>query len=393
MNIAVAPKKPERVAVGLISGTSVDGVDAALVKVRGSSSATQIAFLDFLTHPYPVGLPEVIIENSQPGHGSVDRICSLNAVLGEVFAEAVLLLLKRAGASPAEVDFIGSHGQTVHHLPIESEVFGFRCRSTLQLGEPCVIAKRTGILTVADFRPSDMALGGEGAPLVPYFDFIMFRSEQQTRALVNIGGIANITLLPKAGDASAVLALDTGPGNMVIDKVMQRLFGLPYDAGGKVAAQGKASEKLLTELLQHPYFGKRPPKSTGREEFGADFAEGLIERAEGLGLTPEATVATAAELTVRSLFQSYDRDLRPVARASEFIVSGGGVHNQYLMRRLAEISGMPVNKIDKYGVPSDAKEAICFAVLANETLHGVPSSLPSATGAARSAVLGKICLP
>lgn len=392
MDLRAIQQKPEKLAIGLISGTSVDGVDAALVKIRNHSLLTEFELIEFFTFPYPDGLAQHIMENSLPGHGTVEKICLLNMVLGEIFSEAALSLLAKAGLARDQVDFIGSHGQTVHHLPEEQELFGYRSRATLQIGEPGVIAKRTGILTIADFRPADIAFGGQGAPLVPYFDFIAFRSDTVGRALVNIGGIANITILPRGCAAEDVVAFDTGPGNMVLDALMQQLFGQPYDEAGKIASHGCVSEELLESALQHPYFETRAPKSTGREEFGGDFAAGLLSQAKTLDLKHEDIVTTVAELTVRTIWQAYQRAVAAGGEINEFVVSGGGAENKYLMNRFDQLSKRTrLLKVDELGVPSDAKEAICFAVLANETVHNEPATLPTTTGASRAAVLGKIC--
>ena len=392
MDLHAMQQKPEKMVIGLISGTSVDGVDAALVRIKGHSLQTSFELMDFLTVPYPSGLSQQIIENSQPGQGTVDKLCLLNFVLGEVFAEAALSLLAKAKIDRNHIDFLGSHGQTIHHLPNDQELCGYHSRGTLQIGEPSVIAKRTGILTIADFRTADMALGGQGAPLVPYFDFIAFRSNDIGRVLVNIGGIANVTILPRRCAPEDVVAFDTGPGNMVLDAVMQHLFGQPFDENGEIASQGHVSEELLESLLQLPYFAAQPPKSTGREEFGAVFTEGLLAAAGNFGLQHEDIVATVAELTVRTIWQGCQRSLSRGTEVGELVVSGGGAENNCLMSRLTEFSAGPrVLKIDELGVPSDAKEAICFAVLANETVHGIPATLPLTTGACRATVLGKIC--
>lgn len=385
-------QKPEKLAIGLMSGTSVDGIDAALVKIKNHGLQTELELVHFLTHPYPKGLKELILDNSTPGKGSVEEICFLNALLGEIFADAVHALLKEAKIKASRVDFIGSHGQTVHHLPEAQKRFGHSIKATLQLGEPAVIAKRTGILTVADFRPADMALGGQGAPLVPYFDFIMFRSTTHNRVLLNIGGIANFTTLKKRAKLQDVVAFDTGPGNMVVDYLAQELFFQPYDKDGQIASSGEISEKLLKFLLGHAYFKSRPPKSTGREKFGAEFCHRLLAEAKKLNLNPRDIVATASELTIRTIWDNYNKYVTPQLRVDEFIVSGGGANNPYFMQSLQQkTQHISVRRIDEYGIPSDAKEAICFAVLANETIAGSPNNVPSATGAQKATVLGKVC--
>lgn len=385
-------QKDERLAIGLISGTSLDGVDAALVRIKNAGLETKVELLFFMTFPYPKGLKEKLLEISTPGKGTVDRMCRYNVVLGEIFADAIKALLEKAGVSADDVDFIGSHGQTVHHLPKPKNLFGYSITSTLQLGEPSVIAKRAGILTVADFRPADMARGGEGAPLVPYLDFTLFRSLEKSRALLNIGGIANFTVLKKECSLNDVIAFDSGPGNMVIDFLMSRLFSRPFDKNGEIASSGEACEELLLKFaLTHPYFKKRPPKSTGREEFGAEFGEKMLAESERLGLNKEDIITTATEVTVRSVIAALKNFVSPEAALDEIIVSGGGSENQYIMEGLAAAGAVLVKPSDEYGIPSAAKEAILFALLANETICGNPSNVPSATGASAPTVLGKIC--
>ncbi len=376
-----------------MSGTSVDGIDAALVTITGAGAGAAVELQHFLDFPYPRGLGQEIIALSRPGAGSVDTICRMNVLLGELFAEAALALLQEASVLPERVDFIGSHGQTVQHLPEKEPFFGHEIHGTLQIGEPAVIARRTGIVTVADFRPADMAAGGQGAPLVPYFDYVRFRSSEETRLLINIGGIGNVTRLRKGCGLDEVIACDSGPGNMVIDCLVRNLFDRDFDRGGEIALSGSVSAELLDIALQHPYLQLKPPKSTGRELFGADFSQKLLAAARKLGLAKADIVATAAELTVRTLV-AMCRELLGAESPGVVIVSGGGSSNRYLMSRLGEeLAPAPVQTSDARGVPSGAKEAICFALLANETLCGNPCNVPSATGAQGPAILGKICLP
>ncbi len=384
--------KNPRLAVGLMSGTSLDGVDAALVTIFNHGVQTKVELRHFITFPYPPGLKEKILEISTPGRGSVDQICQLNVLLGEVFATAAKELLRVAGVDPQTVDFIGSHGQTVHHLPQEKELFGYKFRATLQLAEPAVIAKRTGILTVADFRPADLALGGQGAPLVPYFDYLLFRSDEKNRALLNIGGIANLTILKKGCQVEDILAFDTGPGNMVVDALMTKLFGKPYDENGAIAQSGRVSEALLLDALNHPYFSRPFPKSTGREEFGGRFCERFLDEANRLQLKPGDILATAAELTVRAIWANYENFIAPKIVLEELIVSGGGSRNLFMINSLRQkAQTIAVKVIDEFGISAKAKEAVCFAVLANETISGNPNNVPAATGASRPTILGKIC--
>ncbi|MDZ7291950.1 MAG: anhydro-N-acetylmuramic acid kinase [candidate division KSB1 bacterium] len=395
--IAISQKLQKRI-VGLISGTSADGIDAALVRIRGCARDTfplheRLELEAFATFPHPNELREQLLAASIPGAGTVDLICRLNVAVGECFAQAALKIIAQAGAKPEDIDLIGSHGQTIHHLPNAEPLAGIPTRGTLQIGEPCVIAKRTGIVTVADFRPADMALGGQGAPLVPFLDYMVFHSTEQTRGVLNIGGIANLTILKKGGTLEEVIAFDTGPGNMVMDALAQKFFGKPFDKNGALAAQGKVSEKLLAELLQHPYFAKPVPKSTGREEFGAMYVEKLIYHASDLPLATCDLLATATALTAETIAREARLLEKRFGKMDELIVSGGGMHNRTLMRMLQErVTPAKVMTTDDYGLPGDAKEAILFAVLANETIGGFAGNVPSVTGARVATVLGKICL-
>lgn len=388
--------KPEKRIVGLISGTSADGIDAALVRVRGHAGdelepPERLQLEAFDTFPYPAVLREQLLAASLPGAGTVDLICRLNSGVGECFAQAALNIIAQAGAKPEDVDLIGSHGQTIHHLPYAEPLAGISTSGTLQIGEPSLIAKRTGLITIADFRAADMALGGQGAPLVPFLDFMFFRSTALTRGVLNIGGISNLTVLKKNCLLDDVIAFDNGPGNMVMDALAQKFFDQPFDGGGKLAALGNVSPELLNELLQHPYFAKPIPKSTGREEFGAAYCADLIKRATPLQLTPHDMLATATALTAETISRDAQLLEKRFGKIDELIVSGGGMHNHTLMNMLRQRFAKVTTTTD-YGLPGDAKEAILFAVLANETVRGFAGNVPSVTGAKAATVLGKICL-
>lgn len=387
--------KPERFIIGLMSGTSADGIDAALVRLhQRDTDRVDVDLLAFDTVAFPEGLSRKIIDISGPEQGRVDVICRMNFVLGELFASAAETVVRTAGFAMKDVDLIGSHGQTIHHLPERIEAFGVTTGATLQIGDPSVIAQRTGVVTVGDFRPADMARGGQGAPLAPYVDYLLFRSDHTSRGLLNIGGIANISILPAGAPPEEVRALDTGPGNMIIDALAQTLLGQPMDRDGQYARTGCASEPLVAAMLAHPYFSLPPPKSTGRELFGRSFQYNFIQEGRRRNLSDADMLATAVEITVRSVHDSYTRFLEPVTRLDELIISGGGAKNGRLHERLGALfHPIPVVMSDARGVPSDAKEAIAFAVLANQTITGRPGNLPGATGADRPAVLGKICLP
>lgn len=383
MNIlsAIAAKQ-ERLVIGLMSGTSVDGIDAALVRIRGGGPGVHVSLEHFATYSMDQAVREAVFRLFRPESSSVVDLCRMNFSLGEVFATAALKLMQDAGVAPGQVDLIGSHGQTVWHEPLPVEAGGITCRSTLQVGEAAVIAERTGVVTVADFRVRDIAAGGQGAPLVPYLDFCLLRHERLNRATQNIGGIGNVTYLPANCRAEHLVAFDTGPGNMVIDALCSEYFGKPYDKDGAIAAAGQVDEVLLAELMAHPYLAQQPPKSTGRELFGVQFSRQLMGRAE-----PADLIATATAFTARSIADSYRRFLGPV---DEVVVGGGGARNPVLMRMLADaIPGARVCTHEAVGIDSDAKEAIAFALLANDCILGLPTNVTGATGG-RPAVLGKV---
>lgn len=382
-------QKGAKKVIGLMSGTSVDGVDAALVEIRGHGLDTQIELLAFHSHPFDPEVRNRIFDLFQPETSRVDEICQMNFLIGEVFAEAALVVVRKAELEAEEIDLIGSHGQTVYHLPPQPKAQ--YTPSTLQLGEPAVIAYRTGIPTIANFRVADLAAGGQGAPLVPYVDFLLFRQPDRTVALQNIGGISNVTLIPAGTAESDVLASDTGPGNMIIDAVMEILThgAQKYDDAGGFAAQGSVCEKLLKEWLQHPFFSAHPPKTTGREAFGKQFALQALEQAQTQDLGQADLVATLTAFTAQTIYDYYHRFLFPHYSVDEIYISGGGSHNLTLMQHLeALFQPIPLLPIDSIGFSSDAKEAIAFAVLANEAVHGHPTNLPQVTGASHPMVLG-----
>ncbi len=387
-------KKEDKKIIGLMSGTSLDGIDVALVRILDKGQNTKIDLRKFISVPYQPELKSRLKIISQAKSGTVDEICRLNFVMAEFYVEAIRELCDTAQVPISEIDLIGSHGQTIHHLPDLEMVFGKNIRSTLQIGEPAIIAAKTGVITVGNFRSADMALGGQGAPLVPYFDFIFFSSDQYNRVLLNIGGIANITVLPKAVSSDQVKAFDTGPGNMVIDALMQLLFGQPYDKDGEMAQSGTVSKELLDELKRFPFFQKPAPKSTGREDFGDKFVRQILVLAQSLNLSATDIIATATELTVSTIAEAMKFSSLKITTVDQLIVSGGGSHNQFIMNALKK--SFPSSDIllsADFGIPVDAKEAICFAVLANETICGCAANLPSVTGAKRPAILGSISCP
>jgi anhydro-N-acetylmuramic acid kinase len=378
--------------VGLMSGTSLDGIDAVLVRVQGNGLTTHFQQLAYAEFPFPTGLRSLLLKNSIPGTSRVDEITRLNFVLAELYADAVAKLARRAGVPMQKIDLIGSHGQTIHHLPRPRKMFGKTIRATLQIGDPSVLAAITGIPTVGDFRVADMAVGGQGAPLVPYFDWLVFRSKKYHRLLLNIGGIANITVLPKNCGPEDVAAFDTGPGNMVVDSLMHEFYGRPFDHDGKTALSGAVSLDLFGRIVKHPYLRLRPPKSTGREEFGEEFVSDLLRLARGYDR--DDIVATASQFTAFAVYDGYKRFVQKEMMVDEVIVSGGGAKNRFFLDELRRyFTGARVHLIDEFGISADAKEALCFAILANETFAGNPANLPSVTGAERRVILGKICLP
>ncbi len=382
-------QKPTKKVVGLMSGTSVDGVDAALVEIRGHGLETQVELIAFHSHPFGSEVRDRIFDLFQPETSRVDEICQMNFLIGEVFADAALAVICEAKLEAEEIDLIGSHGQTVYHLPPQTGAQ--YVPSTLQLGEPAVIAHRTRTPTIANFRVADLAAGGQGAPLVPYVDFLLFRRADRTVALQNIGGISNVTLIPAGAAGSDVLASDTGPGNMIIDSVMEIFTDgeEKYDNAGQFAAQGSVCESLLGEWLGHPFISAHPPKTTGREAFGRQFADQALEGAQGQNLGQADLVATLTAFTARTIFDYYRRFLFPHHSVDEIYISGGGSHNLTLMEHLKRLfQPIPLLPIDSIGFSSDAKEAIAFAVLANEAVHGNPTNLPQVTGASQPMVLG-----
>lgn len=390
--------------IGLMSGTSGDGVDAALVEIHGSGQTLRVSPRAFRTTPYPPALQRRVLAAAT--QGTVSEICHLNAVLGEWFARAALRVITQAKLQPSDVHLIGSHGQTVHHLarPIREPGLG-PIRSTLQIAEPAVIAERTGITTVADFRPRDVAAGGQGAPLTPYVHYLLLRDARRSRLIVNLGGISNVTYLPAGGDLRSIQAFDTGPGNMVLDGLVHRLTNgrLALDRGGKMAARGTLDFDLLSDLLAHPFVRQRPPKSTGREEFGEPFLTRVLAVKRRRRLAPADVLATCSLFTALAVGAARRWLEGPVgaggARAAgpspahidEVIVGGGGARNRTLMADLAAVfDPTPVRTLDELGWESKAFEAVAFAVLAYQTVHGECANVPAATGAAHPVILGAI---
>jgi len=374
-------ERPRRIVIGLLSGTSADGTDAALCEIAGHGENTGLVARSFVTTPFPRPLRERIYRLAQ---ADASELTDLDVMLGEAFADGARAVAAAAGVAMNEVDLIGSHGQTAVHHPRSAGRVG----ATLQIGEAAVIAERTGCPVISDFRVRDVAAGGEGAPLVPLVDHLLFRKPGRRRALQNIGGIANVTLVSDRLDD--LVAFDNGPGNMPLDTVARAASHgrEAFDRDGARAARGDIDEGLLTELHRHPYLSQKLPKSTGRETFGRDFVYPLLTRYHN---RHDDLLATLTRFSAEAIARSY-REMLP-AMPDEVFVSGGGALNPTLMRHLSELlAPVPVSTSSKLGVDPEAKEAIAFAVLANQTLFGAPGNVPAVTGATGPRVLGKITL-
>lgn len=385
-----------RLVLGLMSGTSVDAIDAALawVGLADGGARRRVEVVAAGETPFDPALRRAIFDAFPPHTGSIPRLAQLDVLIGEAFAAAALALLDRAGIAPERVDLIGSHGQTLYHAPHPPAAAADlpAVPVTVQAGSGAIIAARTGITTVYDFRVADLALGGEGAPLVPYVDYLLL-GDDESLAIQNLGGIGNVTVLRQGAGVAGMVGFDTGPGNMLIDALAAAVSGgrLAYDADGALAASGTPSAALLADALEDPFFARRPPKSTGREEFGLPYAEEFHARGRSLGLNDADLLATATALTARSIADAYRRFVLPTTPLDRVLLCGGGARNPTLRRLIAaDLAPIPVGTVEERGIPIDAKEALAFAVLAYETAHGRPGTLPATTGTARPAVLGAI---
>lgn len=372
----------------------MDGVDAALVRVGGLAHRPRVRLLAFVTIPYASRLRLRLLEVATGQATSAGELSQLNFLLGELFADAALRVCRRGRVPLTRLSVIGSHGQTICHHALPSRLGERQVSSTLQIAEPSVIAERTGAPVVADFRTADMAAGGQGAPLVPIIDYLLLRHPRQGTVALNIGGVANVTVIPPQASAREVFGFDTGPGNMVMDALVQRFTRgrKNYDAGGRLAARGKVIDPLLAKLLRWPFFRRRPPKSAGREQFGSGFVQRSFLKRRRARF--HDLLRTATELTARSIADALKRFVFPRAKIHRLIVSGGGAHNTLLITRLRELlPELAVKRSDDWGLPADAKEAIAFALLADRTMCGLPGNLPSVTGARRAVVLGRLARP
>ncbi|MGC2161551.1 MAG: anhydro-N-acetylmuramic acid kinase [Silvibacterium sp.] len=380
------------IVAGVMSGTSADGVDVALVRISPSAAAPKIKLLAHHAVAYPAPLRKAVLAAMDATRTSTAELARLNWRLGIAYADAVRAALKK---HPVKLDLIGCHGQTLYHQAQPSGYAGKQIACTWQIGEPALIVHEIGVPVVSNFRPADMAAGGQGAPLVPLLDFALFAHATRARVLQNIGGIGNLTAIPANAAAKNLIAFDTGPGNMVIDSLMMQLFKKKYDRNGHTAASGSVLENVLKNALRKPYFKKQSPKSAGREQFGVKFTAAFLQACNKAGGTAEDAVATATALTAESIALAYDRFVLPYLRnaPADFIVSGGGSRNSALMamlRQRLEPLGCKVMSSDAAGLPSQAKEAVAFALLAWQTWHRLPGNVPAATGASRPAILGEI---
>lgn len=380
-----------KLVVGLMSGTSLDGIDAALVKIK-ENLCPKVELVEFITLKYSRAVYEEILNCCDKKLGTVDKICRLNFKLGELLADAALQVVKKAGISLEEVDLIGSHGQTIYHNIREKDFI-----STLQIGAGGVIAERTGITTVSNFRVRDVAAGGEGAPLVPYVDYLLYTSLEHNRILQNIGGIANYTYLPAKANFTEIRGTDTGPGNMLLDGTVSILSNgrWKYDQDGKWAKEGKVSEEFLEELMKHPFICQKAPKTTGREVFGLSYAREIISQGQKIGLSAADILATATAFTAYSIVDSYRRFIK--GKIDQIIVGGGGSFNLTLLEMIKNycnklLTNRYINILtqEELGFSSEAKEAIAFAVLAYQTMKGIANNVPQVTEAKKHVVLGDI---
>ena len=422
------PKK-SMLVLGMMSGTSADGIDTALVQISSAPPNLKIKLLGHTNHQFPTAIRKEILRVAEQNPLTPGEFSQLHARLGQIYAQAALAACKQFRTSPKKIDLIGNHGQTIFHQGTPTNFLGSPTASTLQLGDGSIIANLTGITTVSDFRPADIALGGQGAPLVPFADYVLYRDKKLGRVSLNIGGIANITVIPADAKPSDVLAFDTGPGNMLIDALVQHFTHgrQRYDKDAAFARQGRVNRELVARLIQDPYFDKKPPKSTGREYFGAAYVERLLALARRYKVTPADLVFTATLFTAITVSDAFHRFVVPKTKIDQIILSGGGAKNPLLFGHLLILAQQsprtlyanprpgpvfvgvrmptsartPVSRSEPpwfvsvlpsshFGIPTEAKEALAFAILAYETFHQRPSNIPSATGARKLAILGNI---
>lgn len=385
--------KADKLVMGLMSGTSVDGVDACLARFWKDDECVLFEIIATHSEDMPEALRQRLLKCMADKTIHLEELCALNVAVGELFADTANGLLKANRIAPETIDAIGSHGQTIYHWPpTKPKQLG----GTLQIGEPSIIAERTGIATIADFRPRDMAAGGQGAPLVCFADWVLLQHENIGRAVQNIGGIANVTVVPsksaQAKNKLPVIAFDTGPGNMLMDAAMSHFFGKSYDANGEIAARGRVDSALLLHLMAHPYLQKPPPKTTGREDFGEPYFHQLKNQFPQI--KPEDWVSTLNQFTAQSIVDAYEKFVFPNYEILEMIIGGGGTRNATLILRIQELfeqknRSITVKTHADFGIPDQYKEALAFALLAWKNLLNEPNNLPECTGATHSVVMGK----
>lgn len=370
----------ETICIGMMSGTSMDGIDACLLSI---SDNLKINIIDSCSVEYPEDLKRKLL-NAANNKGSVSDVCFLNFIVGEYFADCADKLISKNKSYAKKVEFIATHGQTIFHIPENITLGNVTTKSTLQIGDISVIAERTGIKTIGDFRTKDIAAGGLGAPLVPFADEIIF-GKDKNRAVQNIGGISNVTVLSKDNDT---FAFDNGPGNMLIDYYAKNFFQKDFDKDGQLASQGTVDFKWLNILLKEKYYSQKPPKTTGRELFNEEYAENILNSAPK---NHHDIMATITQLTASVIYESYKDFVFPMTSIDEVIIGGGGAYNKTLMKMLQEkFDKIPVKRHEDYGIPDKLKEAVAFALLGYYTLHNMPNNVPSCTGAKKKTVLGKI---
>jgi len=380
--------------LGLMSGTSVNGIDACIAEIEKKGSGIKIRQIGFRTFEFPSSLQKEILKVSEPGYQNIDRIIRLDFLLGEYFAKAARKMARICGLNIRDIDLIGSHGQTVRHLPQLKKMGGYLIRGTLQIGEPQVISSRTGLVTVADFRRKDIAEGGEGAPLTPLAHFYLFDKKEKKQGVLNIGGIANLTFLPKGKRIEKIWGMDTGPGNMLIDNLMRKFFKKNYDEDGKIAFKGKIIEQVLDYYLKKILSLLKKRKSTGREDFDEKFTEDFVRMTLEYTNKPEDIIKTASELTVKSVYQAYENFFRSGDQMEELILCGGGALNRYIFKGLKELFyPAKVYVSDELGYDHSAIESLSFAIFAFLTYLRLSGDRASLTNINRSAITGKICLP
>lgn len=391
----ILPKDCRRVA-GVMSGTSLDGIDVVIADLQGHGRQLRVTAWYGASFAFSEELYDRLAKAASEESIGVAELSQLNVRLAHEYAQAITRTLASKEDSIQRLDLVGCHGQTIRHLPDKAPCLGMEIHSTLQIGDPATMAQLLGLPVIGDFRLADMACGGQGAPLVPYFDYVIFAHDTEFRGCLNLGGVANLTVLPSGASVDQVYGFDTGPANMIIDALCSRLLGLPFDEGGEIAKSGVVNEALLSELLLDTYFLSTPPKSTGRDYLNHAFLRRLLDRSDHI--SAENLIATATALTARSAWQAYRAFVEPQHAINRLIVSGGGAHNQTLMDLLRDCFArngrtVDIETSDSYGIGVDSKEALCFAVLAHETANGIPTGMPSVTGADRPAVLGKLCIP